>query len=242
MLTVFTCTDKQRVGYSELWQWMLGSEYPEYNHIVLNFDNQLNSAACMRHLTRPEAAGDVYVTDIDMMIFRECPTLQEFHKTEMIDTGLCYSNSLRNNNEENAYERVTGLQYNTPEWYEKTAERRAYYHAEVLAGRVGKNRIDDELMLKKIIVESGLPLPPKKSLIHRHHGIHLGICRAYRWQSHHLRQTAMMRRISPEQAIKWQTVIGADNYPSMMERIGDPDILWDLNEMDIFTKRRSKMS
>jgi hypothetical protein len=57
------------------------------------FQTKLNStyaAACERFLVRPVIDGDVYITDIDMMILAEVPSLQEFHIKEMLNDGLFY--------------------------------------------------------------------------------------------------------------------------------------------------------
>ena len=241
MITVFTCTDKKYQGYAELWEYLIKRAYPSYNVEVFNTDY---APHCIRHLIyplhTPLYSQSVYVTDIDMMIMPEAISIAEFHQNEMQETNLCYSNSVRNNEEEWAFERVTGLQYNTPQWYKETERSREKYYNMIMRKEFGEHRVHDELMLKRIITESDLDMCPKKSLIARHHGIHVGVCRAYRWQTTQLRENAMQRRITPLQAQWWQTVVNSQEYKDIHSRIDNKDILWELRCLDSFTKRWEK--
>jgi hypothetical protein len=186
-------------------------------------------------------SGEAWITDADIMVLRESPTIQEFHQAEMKVTGICYSNSPRNNGEERAFERVTGLNYVTPEWYEKTFNARERWYLRLQAGEIGKDRLDDEIMLKKIIEESCLGMAPKfKPLYKRHHGIHFGTARAYRWHEPQMRYIGLSMRISPEQAKQWQAIVSDDEYKAIIRRVTNEAILWELAEMERFTYRRAQ--
>jgi hypothetical protein len=245
--SIFAVYDEAYLGYAEMWRFCIRRAYPEcaVNCMMETATGKPKwYAACKRLLITPPMYGgeDVYVTDIDMMILPEIPTLYNFHHSEMIETGLCYSNTPRNNVDElYSRDRLTGLHYATKEWYDRTAEARKKYLEQLEAGRVGTQRIDDELILMKVCQESGLGIPPKHNLIKRHHGIHVGIIRAYFNHGIPIIRTKMKTRISPEMAHKWQAVVMFEpEYPKIISRIADKRIKREFDILDRFTKGRMK--
>lgn len=139
----------------------------------------------------------VYITDIDMMIVLEDTTLLDFHLNEMKQTGLCYSNSLRNHKDWKGKESLSGLHFCSWEWYEKTEQSRQKYAKLLESGEVGEKRGYDGHMLYKMVKESGLKLPGKYKLIPRHHGIHLGNFRLFNSKK------SIKKRISRDKVLWW---------------------------------------
>ena len=121
----------------------------------------------------------VYITDIDMMILKEDVSLLNFHLNEMGETGLCYSNSLRNKHHWKGGESLTGLHFVSQQWFEKTEKSRVSFAELLRTGRVGERREYDGNMLWLMCQDSGLELPKKHKLAKRHHGIHLGNFRLF---------------------------------------------------------------
>jgi hypothetical protein len=130
-----------------------------------------------RFLVNPKYYAEydyVYVGDIDLIITREKVTLLNFHLNEMGETGLTYSNSLRNSKHWKGCQSLTGLHFASRKWFEQTEKARQKYAALVKAGREGDKREYDGHMLYLMCKESGLNTPKKYPLIERHHGLHAG--------------------------------------------------------------------
>lgn len=121
----------------------------------------------------------IYITDIDMMIMRESRDIEYFHVMEMQQTGLCYSNSLRNANHYEGTLSLTGLHFATKKWFLKTNNIVEEYRILFEKGIIGLYREYDGVMLYRIVTRSGLMLPLKYKLASRHHGIHLGNFRLF---------------------------------------------------------------
>lgn len=121
----------------------------------------------------------VYVTDIDMMIMPEHRDIEYFHCVEMNQTGLCYSNSLRNANHYAGSESLTGLHFASREWFERTDDLVCEYRKNMRRGILGIYREYDGCMLYRIAKKCNLGLPGKYRLTNRHHGIHMGNFRIF---------------------------------------------------------------
>lgn len=236
-------TDENYLDYWPLWLCCIEKAYPNYEtHMKLIKDKKpQHRPACMRFLEPLFDADYYYITDIDMMILPENPPLHEFHLAEMKESGLCYSNSPRNNSEPKSYERMTGLHFANNEWWDKTREARGKYLELLDAGLIGNDRFDDEIVLKNIILESGLALPPKRPLARRHHGIHMGTLRAYRWHNPSRLENQLSLRISPKQAEQWLTIVDGLEYPCLAEKV-NKTIEWELNALEAFCRRRVKQN
>jgi len=146
----------------------------------------------------------VYITDIDMMIMPERVSLDDFHLSEMVSTGLCYSNSLRNIHHYAGFESLTGLHFATRKWFAQTEEQRAKYYDLLQDGLVGLYREYDGVMLYRMARNSGIGLPKKYKLKKRHHGIHLGNFRLF------------------DSKEKWADRIPVDYRSQWMEWMSDP--------------------
>jgi hypothetical protein len=172
-----------------------------------------------------------------MMIMPETPSLKDFHIQEMQESGLCYSNTPRGTEERGA-DRVTGLHFVGFEWFNKTYDARRKYLERCMNGEY-TNRIDDELILMRVIKESGLEVPRKRPLMKRHHGIHFGTLRAYKSHDRKHRFEQLRLRISPERARQWQELIIECGFNELIECA--PEWLIDeIVEVSVFTRTRAK--
>jgi hypothetical protein len=114
----------------------------------------------------------VLITDCDILMQSETPSLINQHVRACYKNELgCYHNYISARTP--AGPKVPGVHFVTKQWWDKTKDVRAIYQKRLLT--TGAETWDfDELMLYKIIKESGLPEPPKDYCIWAHHGIHLG--------------------------------------------------------------------
>jgi hypothetical protein len=200
-------------------------------------------AACMRLLSDPPAGHRFYyVTDIDMMILPEKPTLMEFHIGEMAKTGWCYSNSIRGFKEQRGIERMTGLHFFAREWLDVTAKERMKAMEDIRVRGAADSRIADEIILKRVCEKSGLQTARMPGgLFIRHHGIHLGTLRAYRHQPKAMLNEALRSRISVEQASQWQEYWQSRGCRVANEAMKAHEaIRFELEYLDKWTKGRMK--
>lgn len=180
-MMIYTAASGAYVGYAEIWKYCVSRAYPDcqVRCDILHDARTPYYAACYRLLYNPDETQDyIYVTDVDMIILREQPTLKEFHLKEMRQSGLCYSNT-RRKKEVMGDKRITGLHFASQEWYAKTKNVRALYMHAIDNGEFGNGRFDDELILNQIMVKCKMAIPVISALVKRHHGIHLGTVRAY---------------------------------------------------------------
>ena len=241
MTTIYTVYNEKYAGYSKMWRYCINQAYPDYQVVSKEVRSHYQyDAACLRFLERPDETGDVYICDIDIMILREALPLHEFHQLEMKASGLCYSNSPRNNNEPRSYERLCGLHYATQAWYNGTAKARLKYKFMLDRGEIGIDFFDDEIMLKKICEESGLGIPPKTPLFKRHHGIHFGTIRHYISLGIERVMAELRVRVKPEQARQWVEIMDSEEYPKIIARIDDKTIRKEFDIMETFTRSWSK--
>lgn len=249
MILIFTVFDEAYSDYKEMWEWVISRSYPEHFAgaiFIERTEQQPYIAACKRFTTNPNILYphlgeiDVYVTDIDMMILRESPTIEEFHREEISREGNCYSNSPRNNDEPESRERLTGLHYVTPEWYRKTFDARDRYLTLIDDSWIGKGRYDDEKMLFNICNESGLKIPPKKPLQKRHHGIHLGTFRNYVMYGPQRLRSELRTRISPHQARQWNEITEEKEYKRILSNIKNPVIKKEFEFLETFCRSWGK--
>lgn len=232
--------------YSELFQFAIKKAYPEYDVHVFESDVVFPKyyGACIRFLSNSREFHDykyVYITDIDMMIVREPVSILDFHTNEINETGLCYSNTPRGM-EERGFDRLTGLHFVTQEWWGATHEARYDYLRKLEMGLIGDVAIHDELMLMNIVKESGLQVaPPKRDLICRHHGLHLGTVRAHKHETLQKLRRDVFIRVSVQRAKEWMKVVETPEYRSIMQDIKRRDKMAydELCIMEKFTRQRS---
>jgi hypothetical protein len=244
-MIIVTRYDEKYEAYKPFWEYCIEQAYPRYcHHAILS-----NHPAVDRLLidAYPSHYDDIenmvyhqyhYITDIDIMILPEVPSLKEFHLRETEESGLCYSNSVRGTGEERGKERMTGLHFVGVEWFKKTQAARDAYKKRVDAGEFN-GRIDDEIVLMNVVKESGLPIAKKKPLMIRHHGIHFGTLRAYKHHHNVRRYDELRKRITPETAQQYHALISQPHWKMMVNHA--PEWLQrEMQEMDIFTRKRMK--
>lgn len=132
------------------------------------------ATASLRFLLPPKQSTFTHylITDIDMMFMPENSTIIDQHCKHMEKDGTgCYENWI--SQYIGGDPRMPGVHFVTPEWFEKTETIR-----KVELNRLIENGAHDyyydEVMLGRIVRDSGLPLPPQVAKLWRHHGIHLG--------------------------------------------------------------------
>lgn len=172
----------------------------------------------------------VYVTDIDMMIMPEPVALHGFHLNEMHETGLCYSNSLRNKHHYAGCQSLTGLHFADMQWFEWTETQRMFYYGVLKNGVVGTYREYDGVMLYRMADKSRVGLPGKYKLYKRHHGIHLGSFRLYK--NDPKREEKLYQRITRDYARKWLKYYTDPNFKKLIEQANEnPTIRQQLAEL-----------
>jgi len=239
-ILIYTAANGHYVDYSQIWEYCIRYSYPDYDCkcevLTLSSKQPTYYSACYRLITRPSNDYDyIYVTDVDMLILPEEPSLSEFHIAEMEAEKLCYSNTPRKK-EVMGPRRLTGLHFASQEWYDKTQEQRDYYLHAISGGLIGHGRFDDELMLMKICTESHLPIPGRKHLISRHHGIHLGTIRAYINHSRQQMRRQLLMRINRHQAAQWVEIADQPEFKIIVRNMGNKTIRDELTILYAFCR------
>jgi hypothetical protein len=123
-----------------------------------------------------ESFDYVLITDIDIVFAPEATSIATTHLIWMdIEKTAPYSNWLIGK------EQIPGVHFITKEWWAKTAEARKK-EFDTLMTLDNIPYFYDELMLYRIIHNSGLPLPGKLPQLWNHHGLHLGSVRDFEKQ------------------------------------------------------------
>lgn len=132
-----------------------------------------------------EGMDYVIFTDADLLLFRNSPTLLEWHLKRLKKMKSCYAGhhgpyrkkyrpEISKEGWVNNFERVSaGFLMVTPKWFKKTLKARKAFIRVALSGKLGGFREFDEVMLGRITKSSGLPMPPKGFCM-KQRGIHLG--------------------------------------------------------------------
>jgi len=133
------------------------------------------STACMRYVycdDRIRKCDFVLITDCDMLLMKETPPLVDQHMRSCEKWGLgCYDNYISTWSASDP--RIPGVHFVTREWFTKTETVRKKY-ADELRKDGARSYEWDEIMIGRIIRESGLPPAPEVLNLWAHHGIHLG--------------------------------------------------------------------
>jgi hypothetical protein len=204
-------------------------------HLFEKFPRYPYLSIALRFLVPPDIYADydyVYVTDIDMMIMPERLPLDEFHLGEMVTTGLCYSNSLRNIHHYAGFESLSGLHFASRRWFKETEEQRAFYYDQCEAGLLGLYREYDGVMLYRMARNAEVGLPKKYKLKKRHHGIHLGNFRLFdskeKWAD----------RIPVDYRTQWRQWMGAGRMANQIAALRRCNIMLDkqLKMLDEFIR------
>lgn len=139
------------------------SEYPRSNQ-------ELKMLRWVLDKSEFDDYNNIYVGDVDLLICRENPNLEEQHLVHCEDNKLPYSNMVR----QNSKNRLSGLHFiKKDEYYAIFVEIIAKYRNLLLKSKLIDQK--NETVLYNMMKESGLPFPSKTFWIH--HGIHLGYWR-----------------------------------------------------------------
>jgi len=229
---IYTCVSGEYSGYTELFYASCKRAYPDAEVAVdrLTTTRTKYQAACQRFLTSLGEYDEVYITDIDMIHMKSALNLWDFHRAEAGDN--CYSNSVRGG-EEKGPDRLTGLHYCKQGWWSATADARKKYQDMLDRGFIGDGKIDDELMLKRIADESGLPTWKfNRALFLRHCGIHLGTIRDFRGRGTGMVFLQLHMRVSPVMRDEWLEIA-----PEMMACCRDKTVEKELRTLTMYCER-----
>jgi hypothetical protein len=244
-LLIFTAASGLYCDYMPLWRWCISKAYQEYDCFCVIIQNPTTRyyAAIYRLLHHPSPDFKyIYVTDVDMMILREKPTLMDFHLREMKKTGLCYSNSKRYS-EPQGDRRMTGLHFCNQRWYRKTQSQRDIYIHMLENGEICNNRFDDELILMKVMNDSKIEISPRfVSLVLRHHGIHMGTLRSYKSHTRQKLNEQLRMRITPDQARQWLKYYEDGEFCAIMKATCTVSkiLKWEYEALYSYCMRRAK--
>lgn len=112
------------------------------------------------------------ITDIDMLFMPENSSIIDQHCKHMERDGtICYENWV--SQYIGGDPRMPGVHFITLDWFDKTLTTRGN-ELDKLVSHGTKEYYYDEVMLGRIVRDSGLPLPSHTAKLWRHHGIHLG--------------------------------------------------------------------
>ena len=147
-----------------------------------DYPYQLKTSACLRYLLPPEEVKDfeyVHINDADMLIMREKPSILEYHRKRIKKEGWLYSNTKGTWDHpfNGLARRLPALPTFTKKWYSKIEPIAKKYRKLLKAGEVGLINCYDEIMLFKLVEQSGQPLPEKYDYEVKYHGLHLGMAK-----------------------------------------------------------------
>ncbi len=254
-ICISTVVDKTYMAYAPMFVWCCKQVYPSYDiklflrdpcpydltgaeviPLFEKFPRYVYNSIALRFVVPPkyyEGYDHVYVGDIDIMIMPERIALDEFHRNEMVTTGLSYSNSLRNIHHYCGYQSVSGLHFASKHWFDQTEEQRAIYYRLLERGLIGLYREYDGLMLYRMIEKSGLKLPAKLKLKKRHHGIHLGNFRLFSSKE------KIAERIPVDYRSQWQEWCGNPEFTAILKRSREDnsELDYQVTALDEFIRR-----
>lgn len=193
---IFTSVSGNYQWYIPLFLNRIRKEYPEYEARVvlrgrMNLPPTLRegienrerdkyppdgyTTAALRYVEYQDVLENydfVLITDVDMLIKREDPNLVNQHAAYMEINGLeCYENYV--SSIYNGSPRLPGIHFVTKAWWNRTLAAREKY-ARDLQLRGSHDWAWDEVMLGKVVSESGLRLYDAGQNLWANHGIHLG--------------------------------------------------------------------
>jgi hypothetical protein len=199
---ILTAASGTYLSYVPLFKYCASRAYPMAAVSVVEYPGIPEyEAAIKRLLIVPEIKADeIYVTDVDMLLLKTPKNLFDQHSCLARVENTCYSSSVRRR-ETRGSERIQGLHYRTWKWYEKTLVARTKELDDLQDGKIGTDRIDDELSLMRVTVNSDLPIINYPgSLVDLHFGVHLGTIRAYKAHGRNAIYEQLRVRVSREMA------------------------------------------
>ena len=157
----FFIDELSKFGYIDIKEYCF-KEYPKSNQ-------ELKMLRWMLDSNDFDGYEYAYIGDIDIIICREDKPLLDQHLDHCAETKLPYSNSVRPNSR-----RLSGLHFiKKDDYYFKMDHIIQKYKNELRNNQL--NRVKNEELLYKMVVESGFCLP--EGWFRPHHGIHLGLYR-----------------------------------------------------------------
>jgi hypothetical protein len=179
---IYTIAGGKYEAFKPLFEFMVKQAYPEYDVLVETTNGIGKSGtvgmASERFLRTPpdiDKYDFTLITDVDMLIIRENPKVVEQNMMWMeINGTVCYNNWLISTNQ------VPGVHFVTKAWWSTTEDARKREFKALEERNEPVPYFYDELMLYRIITESGLPGPKSLPQPWMHHGLHLGACRGFK--------------------------------------------------------------
>lgn len=135
------------------------------------------AVATLRFLSEPPAMANYthfLITDIDIMFMPENKSIIDIHMHHLEKDGtVCYENFI--SEYQGGSPRMPGVMFVTSDWFAKTASTRKSEY-EKLIQNGATEYCYDEMLIGRLVTDSGLPLTPiaHKDKLWRHHGIHIG--------------------------------------------------------------------
>ena len=140
--------------------------------LMEEYPSEGRTTAALRFVEFEDLLGkyeSLLFTDIDI-IFEANTEIEQYHRNKMEKDGtICYENSTTRYEGE----RISGVHFITREWWDTTRGQRLI-EADRLKKDPNPTRHNDEWALRRMVLESGLPLSPIEHRPERHHGVHLG--------------------------------------------------------------------
>ena len=142
---ITTVVDAKYMAFAPMFVYCCRQAYPEYDvKIILRdkclylldcetvlefqgFPRYLYNTIALRFvvpLENYDGYDYVWITDIDIMMMREDPQLANVHEKQMVETKMCYSNSLRNKDHYLGSKSLSGLHFATQEWFDRVEPER----------------------------------------------------------------------------------------------------------------------
>ena len=231
---IATVYDKAYEAYEPLFRYCCQKAYPEYECHTWNRDHWGEvfkpgpyTTAALRFLLNEvgEIDYDAYlITDIDILIRREQPDFIAQHLNHMKWNSLeCYDNCDHGDH-------MPGVHFVTKEWWPRTKAAREKYLA-VLWERPA-NLAEDEVILRKVVVESGLRTSTN-AILWAVHGLHLGRFR---------NQNIQAIRFQPNEFEFLDSLMADDKFMELAEKSKeDPGFnhVWG-NVMAVYNRRKPR--
>lgn len=176
------------------------------------------TTACLRFVEGEDDLKEfdcVLLTDVDIMMGREDPDFVEQRLSFMEKHGLeHYSNYTIGN-------RMLGVHFVTNTWWPITMLARDRYRRYLRDNRVAKNF--DEIMLKKIVEESGLKTVEEASA-GKEHGLHLGKYRKLPKTLPNAKEQAIIEELFDDPDFMKKAEICAENNEEIAKIMDNLDI------------------
>jgi hypothetical protein len=193
----------------------------------------------------------VYISDADILILRTNPTLIEVHLDDL--TGP-FSNSIRNasnifkcgNDTWNGTECLSGLHFCTKSWFDQVEPLAAKYREFLKTAEVGRGF--DGRMLWLMCKKLGFPIPGKKKLIKRHHGIHIGTFRLWDEGKPYINRPGaapmtkeqaefcIHKRVKSYHLAKWKEYMRDPEYEAIVGRMHNPEVISYVRKLEAYAR------